>query len=166
MMPVSIAGDLSIGHAGFTPSPITPIGAAAARVLVLNVPPHVVGDLIGIKAFEGSSFDEQPSLPLLNYNIKGKIVASAENDFTTFFNAIEIGIRGISIGIFATVKLVDEMIKVIQQLAQRVQSTLNNIKIPKQLYLALLKAPVTPAAKAKGAKITYFPAPSLTSSAA
>ena len=48
MMPVSIAGDLSIGHAGFTPSPITPIGAAAARVLVLNVPPHVIGDLIGI----------------------------------------------------------------------------------------------------------------------
>ena len=41
-----------------------------------------VGDLIGIKAFEGSSFDEQPSLPLLNYNIKGKIVASPENDFT------------------------------------------------------------------------------------
>ena len=48
MMPVSIAGDLSIGHAGFTPSPITPMGAAAARVLVLNVPPHVIGDLIGI----------------------------------------------------------------------------------------------------------------------
>ena len=48
MMPISVAGDLSIGHAGFTPSPITPIGAAAARVLVLSAPPHVVGDLIGI----------------------------------------------------------------------------------------------------------------------
>jgi len=41
-----------------------------------------VGDLIGIKAFEGVDFDEQPSLPLLDYNIKGKIVASNENDFT------------------------------------------------------------------------------------
>ena len=41
-----------------------------------------VGDLIGIKAFEGDDFDEQPSLPLLDYNIKGKIVASTENDFT------------------------------------------------------------------------------------
>ena len=48
MMPISVAGDLSIGHAGFTPSPISPIGAAAARVLVLSAPPHVVGDLIGI----------------------------------------------------------------------------------------------------------------------
>ena len=43
-MPCSITGDMSIGHAGFTPSPITP---TTATVLVLGVPPHVVGDLIG-----------------------------------------------------------------------------------------------------------------------
>ena len=43
-MPCSITGDMSIGHAGFTPSPITP---TTANVLVLGVPPHVVGDLIG-----------------------------------------------------------------------------------------------------------------------
>ena len=43
-MPCSITGDLSIGHAGFTPSPITP---TTATVLVMGVPPHVVGDLIG-----------------------------------------------------------------------------------------------------------------------
>ena len=33
---------------------------------------------------------------------------SAENDFTGFFNAIEMGIRGVSIGIFATIKLVGD----------------------------------------------------------
>ena len=44
MMPCSITGDLSIGHAGFSPSPITP---TTATVLVMGVPPHVVGDLIG-----------------------------------------------------------------------------------------------------------------------
>ena len=43
-MPCSITGDQSIGHAGFSPSPIT---ATTANVLVLGVPPHVVGDLIG-----------------------------------------------------------------------------------------------------------------------
>ena len=43
-MPCSITGDLSIGHAGFTPSPITP---TTATVLVMGVPPHVVGDVIG-----------------------------------------------------------------------------------------------------------------------
>ena len=44
MMPCSITGDMSIGHAGFSPSPIT---ATTATVLVLGVPPHVIGDLIG-----------------------------------------------------------------------------------------------------------------------
>ena len=44
MMPCSITGDLSIGPAGFSPSPITP---TTATVLVMGVPPHVVGDLIG-----------------------------------------------------------------------------------------------------------------------
>ena len=43
-MPCSITGDLSIGHAGFSPAPITP---TTANVLVQGVPPHVVGDLIG-----------------------------------------------------------------------------------------------------------------------
>ena len=43
-MPCSIAGDMSIGHAGFSPAPITP---TTATVLVMGVPPHVVGDLIG-----------------------------------------------------------------------------------------------------------------------
>ena len=44
MMPCSITGDMSIGHAGFSPSPIT---ATTATVLVMGVPPHVVGDVIG-----------------------------------------------------------------------------------------------------------------------
>ena len=43
-MPCSIAGDMSIGHAGFSPAPITP---TTATVLVMGAPPHVVGDLIG-----------------------------------------------------------------------------------------------------------------------
>ena len=43
-MPASIAGDMSIGHAGFSPSPIT---ATTTTVLVMGVPPHVVGDVIG-----------------------------------------------------------------------------------------------------------------------
>ena len=45
-MPASITGDLSLGHAGFTPSPITAVGGLIARVLVMSVPPHVVGDVI------------------------------------------------------------------------------------------------------------------------
>ena len=43
-MPCSIAGDMSIGHAGFSPAAITP---TTATVLVMGTPPHVVGDLIG-----------------------------------------------------------------------------------------------------------------------
>jgi uncharacterized Zn-binding protein involved in type VI secretion len=46
-MPCSIAGDMSIGHAGFSPAPITPIGGALAKVLVMGSPPHVADDLIG-----------------------------------------------------------------------------------------------------------------------
>ena len=42
-MPASIAGDMSIGHAGFSPAPITP---TTATVLVMGAPPHVVGDVI------------------------------------------------------------------------------------------------------------------------
>ena len=55
---------------------------------------------------------------------------SAENDFSGFFKAIEIGIRGIAIGIFATVKLVDEVIRVISAAAQKIQSEFAKIKIP------------------------------------
>ena len=57
---------------------------------------------------------------------------SAENEFSGFFKAIEIGIRGISIGIFATIKLVDEMIRIIGQLGKRVQNFVNSVveKIP------------------------------------
>ena len=42
-MPCSIAGDMSIGHAGFSPAPITP---TTATVLVMGAPPHVAGDVI------------------------------------------------------------------------------------------------------------------------
>ena len=43
-MPASIAGDMSIGHAGFSPAPITP---STSNVLVMGAPPHVATDLIG-----------------------------------------------------------------------------------------------------------------------
>ena len=46
-MPCSLTGDLSIGHAGFSPAPITATGGALAGVLVLGVAPHVAGDVIG-----------------------------------------------------------------------------------------------------------------------
>ena len=43
-MPCSIAGDMSIGHAGFSPAPITP---TTTDVFVMGAPPHVAGDVIG-----------------------------------------------------------------------------------------------------------------------
>jgi len=52
-MPCSITGDMSIGHAGFSPSPITPIGATT--VLVLGVPPHVKDDIIGVHVLGNSA---------------------------------------------------------------------------------------------------------------
>ena len=45
MMPCSITGDMSIGHAGFSPAPIIPSGVVTT-VLVLGVPPHVKDDTI------------------------------------------------------------------------------------------------------------------------
>ena len=42
-MPCSIAGDMSIGHAGFSPAGITP---STSDVLVMGAPPHVAGDVI------------------------------------------------------------------------------------------------------------------------
>ena len=47
-MPCSIAGDMSIGHAGFSPAPITPSGGAAAKVMVMGSIPHVADDVIGV----------------------------------------------------------------------------------------------------------------------
>ena len=46
-MPCSIAGDMSIGHAGFSPAPITPSGGAAAKVMVMGSIPHVATAVIG-----------------------------------------------------------------------------------------------------------------------
>jgi len=46
-MPCSIAGDMSIGHAGFSPAPITPSGGATAKVMVMGSIPHVANDVIG-----------------------------------------------------------------------------------------------------------------------
>ena len=43
-MPASVSGDMSLGHTGFSPSPIIP---TTATVLVMNMPPHVMGDMIG-----------------------------------------------------------------------------------------------------------------------
>ena len=46
-MPCSIAGDMSIGHAGFSPAPITPTGGPTAKVLVMGSFPHDATDPIG-----------------------------------------------------------------------------------------------------------------------
>ena len=43
-MPCSIAGDMAIGHAGFSPSSITPL---TTNVLVMGLAPHAAGDIIG-----------------------------------------------------------------------------------------------------------------------
>ena len=54
-MPCSIAGDMSIGHAGFSPAPITPVGGAAAKVLVMGSIPHVADDVIGVHVLGNSA---------------------------------------------------------------------------------------------------------------
>ncbi len=91
-------------------------------------------DQIAVLAIQFDGFRKQLAdalLPALN-TIVGVFseLFSAENDFSGFFNAVEIGIRGISIGIFATVKLVDEIIRVLGTAAQRVQGFFDSIKIP------------------------------------
>ena len=93
-------------------------------------------DQIAVLAIQFDGFRKQMTdalLPALN-TIVGVFseLFSAENDFSGFFKAIEIGIRGISIGIFATIKLVDEMIRIIGQLGKRVQNFVNSVieKIP------------------------------------
>ena len=52
-MPCSITGDMSIGHAGFSPAPIIPVGATT--VLVMGVPPHVKDDEIGVHVLGNSA---------------------------------------------------------------------------------------------------------------
>ena len=52
-MPCSITGDMSIGHAGFSPSPIIPVGVTT--VLVMGVPPHVKDDEIGVHVLGNSA---------------------------------------------------------------------------------------------------------------
>ncbi len=91
-------------------------------------------DQIAVLAIQFDGFRKQLTdalLPSLN-TIVGVFseLFSAENDFSGFFKAIEIGIRGISIGIFATVKLVDEVIRVLGTAAKRVQGFFDSIKIP------------------------------------
>ena len=53
MMPCSLTGDMSIGHAGFSPAPITATGATT--VLVMGVPPHVKDDVIGTHVLGNSA---------------------------------------------------------------------------------------------------------------
>ena len=93
-------------------------------------------DQIAVLAIRFDGFRKQLTdalLPALN-TIVGVFseLFSAENDFSGFFKAIEIGIRGISIGIFATVKLIDEMIRIIGQLGKRVANFVQGVveKIP------------------------------------
>ena len=50
-MPVSKAGDLSLGHA-FSPSPITP---TTSTVMVMNSPPHVATDVIAVHVLGNSA---------------------------------------------------------------------------------------------------------------
>ena len=88
-------------------------------------------DQIAVLAIRFDGFRKQMTdalLPALN-TIVGVFseLFSAENDFSGFFKAIEIGIRGISIGIFATIKLVDESIRVVSRLAERVKNIVKGV---------------------------------------
>ena len=51
-MPCSIAGDMSIGHAGFSPAAITP---STSDVLVMGAPPHVATDVIAVHVLGNSA---------------------------------------------------------------------------------------------------------------
>ena len=53
-MPASVTGDISMGHKGFSPSPITPSGSINS-VLISNLLPHGVGDLIAIHVLGNSA---------------------------------------------------------------------------------------------------------------
>ena len=43
-MPASLAGDMSLGHTGFSPSPITP---TLTSPIIMGKIPHGLGDMIG-----------------------------------------------------------------------------------------------------------------------
>ena len=94
-------------------------------------------DQIAVLAIKFDGFRKQLTdalLPALNTIVSVfSDLFSADNDFTGFFNAMEIGIRGIAIGIFATIKLVDESIRVVSRLAERVKNIVQGVidSIPK-----------------------------------
>ena len=94
-------------------------------------------DQIAVLAIKFDGFRKQLTdalLPALNTIVSVfSDLFSADNDFSGFFNAMEIGIRGISIGIFATIKLVDESIRVVSRLAERVKNIVQGVidSIPK-----------------------------------
>ena len=88
-------------------------------------------DQIAVLAIRFDGFRKQLTdalLPALN-TIVGVFseLFSAENDFSGFFKAIEIGIRGIAIGIFATIKLVDETVRVIENLGKKFKNFFDNL---------------------------------------
>tara|TARA_R100001086_G_scaffold145434_1_gene76788 strand:+ start:300 stop:2066 length:1767 start_codon:yes stop_codon:yes gene_type:complete len=88
-------------------------------------------DQIAVLAIRFDGFRKQLTdalLPALN-TIVGVFseLFSAENDFSGFFKAIEIGIRGISIGIYGTIKLVDEVVRVIGNLGKRFKNFFDNL---------------------------------------
>ena len=88
-------------------------------------------DQIAVLAIQFDGFRKQMTdalLPALN-TIVGVFseLFSAENDFSGFFKAIEIGIRGIAIGIYGTIKLVDEVVRVITNLGKRFKNFFDNL---------------------------------------
>ncbi len=88
-------------------------------------------DQIAVLAIQFDGFRKQMTdalLPALNTIVSVfSELFSAENDFSGFFKAIEIGIRGISIGIYATIKLVDEVVRVIGNLGKRFKTFFDNL---------------------------------------
>ena len=76
-MPVSAAGDQSLGHA-FTPSPITP---TIANVLVSGKPVHSVGDIIAIHVLGNSAHLGAIGLGSTTVFASGKGVAKIRTDY-------------------------------------------------------------------------------------
>tara|TARA_R100000353_G_scaffold11708_3_gene12307 strand:+ start:1005 stop:2750 length:1746 start_codon:yes stop_codon:yes gene_type:complete len=88
-------------------------------------------DQIAVLAIRFDGFRKQLTdalLPALNtiVGVFSKLF-SANNDFSGFFKGIEIGIRAISIGIFGTIKLVDEVVRVIGNLGKRFKKFFDNL---------------------------------------
>ena len=71
-MPCSITGDMSIGHAGFSPSAIT---ATTTDVLVMGVPPHVKDDVIGAHVLGNSAHGGKIAKVSTSVLVNGKGVA-------------------------------------------------------------------------------------------